>query len=257
MSAKKIEQFICRSDNFGILIHDPESRATIAIDAPDAYAMALVLEAHDWQLTDILLTHHHEDHVAGVEALRLRYPTKLWGHEKDAHRLPRLDHVVQAGQEFSLAGEIVQVIATPGHTSGQVAYYFPGLEALFAADCLFSLGCGRLFEGTAEDMWPALDHLRKLPGDTKLYCGHEYTQANAKFALHVEPGNQALQKRAKEVEALRQADLVTLPSLLSDECAQNPFLRPESPEIRKYFGLENADNVAVFKALRDAKDQFR
>ena len=257
MTGKIIEQFICRTDNFGILIHDPQTGSTIAIDAPEAYPMALILEERGWQLTDLLLTHHHEDHVAGVEALRLRYPVKLWGHAADAHRLPRLDHQFHAGDALQIAGERIEVIATPGHTSGQVAFYFPGLQSLFAADCLFSLGCGRLFEGTAEDMWPALDHLRQLPGDTDLYCGHEYSDANARFALSVEPGNQALQARAAEISALRAQGKPTLPVKLSNEYAQNPFLRPESAEIRKNLQLENADNVSVFKALRAAKDQFR
>ncbi|MDP4823095.1 MAG: hydroxyacylglutathione hydrolase [Aestuariivirgaceae bacterium] len=256
MSAKIIHSFTCRSDNFAVFIHDPQTGLTAAIDAPDAKAMEAELDRLGWRLSHILITHHHEDHVAGVEALRARFPCQVIGHAADRHRLPPLDLEVQPDQALTVMGEDAHIIATPGHTSGQIAYYFPGLRALFAADCLFSLGCGRLFEGTASQMWAALDRLRKLPGDTALYCGHEYTQANAKFALSVEPGNPALQARAKQVHELRARGEITLPSMLADECATNPFLRPESPEIRAHFGLETAGNEQVFAALRQAKDRF-
>lgn len=257
MSANIIRQFICRSDNFAVLIHDAQTGLTAAIDAPDANAIEAELNRLGWQLSHVLITHHHEDHIAGVEALRARFACQVWGHGADRHRLPRLDRELRDGEAFSLLGEEVHVIATPGHTSGQVAYYFAELRALFAADCLFSLGCGRIFEGTAGQMWAALDRLRKLPGNTALYCGHEYTEANARFALSVEPGNQALQNRAREVAALRAKGEFTLPSAMADECATNPFLRPESPELRAHFGLANASNEDVFAALRQAKDHFR
>lgn len=257
MGAKVIHQFICRSDNFAVLIHDPETGLTAAIDAPDGAAIEAELKRLGWRLSHLLITHHHEDHISGVEALRARFGCEVWGHGADRQRLPRLDRELRDGETFSLLGEEVHVIATPGHTLGQIAYHFPGLHALFAADCLFSLGCGRLFEGTPAQMWRALDHLRKLPGDTALYCGHEYTEANARFALSVEPGNAALQKRAQEVAALRAKGELTLPSAMADECATNPFLRPESLEIRAHFGMANASNEDVFAALRQAKDHFR
>ena len=257
MSAKIIHAFICRNDNFAVLIHDPETGLTAAIDAPDGAAIAGELDRLGWRLSHLLITHHHEDHIAGVVPLRARFACEVWGHAADRHRLPGLDREVQDGEVFGLLNEEVHVIATPGHTSGQIAYYFPGLGAVFAADCLFSLGCGRIFEGTARQMWQALDRLRKLPGNTALYCGHEYTQANARFALSVEPGNQALQKRAREVDALRAKGEFTLPAVMADECAANPFLRPESPEIRAHFGLEHASDAEVFAALRQAKDHFR
>ena len=257
MSAKIIRQFICRSDNFAVLIHDPETGLTAAIDAPDGPAIATELDRLGWRLSHLLITHHHEDHIAGVEELRARFSCKVMGPAADRQRLPRLDRHLQDREVITLLGEEVHVIATPGHTSGQIAYHFPGLPALFAADCLFSLGCGRIFEGTARQMWEALDRLRKLPGNTALYCGHEYTEANVRFALSVEPGNQALQKRAREVSALRAKDEFTLPSAMADELAANPFLRPESPEIRAHFGLAHASNEEVFAALRQAKDHFR
>lgn len=256
MATKLIHQFICRSDNFAVFIHDPQTGQTACVDAPDAAAMQSELDRLGWQLSHLLITHHHEDHIAGVEALRARHGCEVIGHDADAHRLPRLDRKVAAGSRFELMGEAVDVIATPGHTVGQVAYHFPGLKALFAADCLFSLGCGRLFEGTAAEMWAALDQLRRLPGDTALYCGHEYTQANARFALSVEPGNAALQTRAREVEELRREGLPTLPVKLALECQTNPFLRPESAEIRKHLGLDAASHADVFTALRKAKDNF-
>lgn len=257
MTGKIIHQFICRSDNFGILIHDAGTGATLAVDAPEAGAIEAELAAHGWRLTDILLTHHHEDHVAGVEALRKRHGARVTGHRADAHRLPRLDAETWPGHDLKIIGEPVQVIATPGHTSGQLAYFFPGLMALFAGDCLFSLGCGRLFEGAPPEMWQALERLRSLPPETMLYCGHEYTQANARFALSVEPGNAALQKRAREVEELRAQGKTTLPVRMREECAANPFLRPESAEIRAHFNLADASNAEVFAALRAAKDHFR
>jgi hydroxyacylglutathione hydrolase len=257
MSAKIIRQFICRSDNFAVLIHDPETGLTAAIDAPDGPAIAAELDRLGWRLSHLLLTHHHEDHIAGVEELRARFACEVWGHAADRHRLPKLDRELHEGKAITVLGEEVHIIATPGHTSGQVAYHFPGLPALFAADCLFSLGCGRIFEGTPAQMWAALDRLRKLPSNTALYCGHEYTQANARFALSVEPGNPALQSRAAEVAALRAKGAFTLPSLMADECAANPFLRPESAEIRAHFGLPDAPNEEVFAALRQAKDHFR
>jgi hydroxyacylglutathione hydrolase len=257
MSAKVIHSFICRSDNFAVLLHDPETGLTAAIDAPDGPAITAELTKLGWRLSHLLITHHHEDHIAGVEDLRARFSCEVIGHEADRHRLPKLDHEVHDGQTITLLGEDVRIMATPGHTSGQIAYHLPGLPALFAADCLFSLGCGRLFEGTPAQMWAALDRLRKLPGNTALYCGHEYTEANARFALSVEPGNEALQKRAREVAALRARGDFTLPSTMADECATNPFLRPESPEIRAHFGLTYTSNEEVFAALRQAKDHFR
>ena len=257
MGAKIIHQFICRSDNFAVLIHDPKTGLTAAIDAPDGSAIEAELKRLGWRLSHLLITHHHEDHIAGVEALRARFGCEVWGHAADRHRLPKLERELRDGEVFSVLGEEVHVIATPGHTSGQIAYHFPGLAALFAADCLFSLGCGRIFEGTARQMWAALDRLRKLPGNTALYCGHEYTEANARFALSVEPGNEVLQKRVLEVAALRARGEFTLPSAMADECATNPFLRTESPEIRAHFGLADAGNEEVFAALRQAKDHFR
>jgi hydroxyacylglutathione hydrolase len=257
MTAKIIHQFLCREDNFGVFIHDPATGLTAAIDAPDAVRMQAELDRLGWKLTHILITHHHEDHVAGVDPLRARYNCEVLGNLADQPRLPKLDRVFAANEALQVMGERMEVIATPGHTSGQVALYFPALKALFAADCLFSLGCGRIFEGTAEEMWVALDRLRQLPGDTQLYCGHEYTLSNARYALSVEPGNAALQKRAREVAELRAKGEVTLPVPLSLELATNPFLRPESAEIRATLGLGDAMNEQVFAALRFGKDHFR
>lgn len=257
MTVKTIRQFICREDNFAVLIHDSDTGETLSIDATDAEAIAQRLDAEGWKLSHILITHHHEDHVAGVDGLRARYGAQVIGNGADKARLPKLDREVEAGRDFTVMGETVQVIATPGHTTGQLAFYFPGLKAVFAADALFSLGCGRIFEGNAREMWPGIAKLRDLPGDTWLYCGHEYTQSNARFALSVEPSNAALVARAGQVSELRAKGLPTLPSLMRDECATNPFLRPQSPEIRAHYGLQKAEDWEVFGALRQGKDHFR
>ncbi|WP_448950876.1 hydroxyacylglutathione hydrolase [Labrys neptuniae] len=251
-----IELFLCRTDNFGVLLHDEASGRTAAIDAPEAAAIEAALQRRGWRLTDILVTHHHGDHVEGIEALKASYGCRVVAARADARRIPAVDVTVAEGESVEVGTLTAEIIDTPGHTVGHIAYWFKQEKLLFAADTLFSLGCGRLFEGTPADMWRSLQKLRALPDDTQLYCGHEYTLANARFALSVDPGNQDLVKRAAEVEAQRAAHRFTVPVLLGAEKRENPFLRADDAGIAKGLGLAGADAVTVFAELRERKNRF-
>jgi hydroxyacylglutathione hydrolase len=255
MSAE-IRQFICRRDNFGVLVHDPEAGLTLSIDAPEEAPILAALEREGWRLTHILTTHHHDDHVSANEALKARFGAEIIGPAGEAARIPGLDRSVRGGDRFALGAIDVEVIDTPGHTAGEISYHLPGEKALFAADALFSLGCGRLFEGDAAQMWESLQRLRALPDETLLYCGHEYTATNARFAVDVDPGNLLLQERVKEVEALRVEHRATLPVPLGREKRTNPFLRADDPELQAAFGMAGADPVAVFAALREKRNGY-
>ncbi|MCA3561371.1 MAG: hydroxyacylglutathione hydrolase [Aestuariivirga sp.] len=250
-------QFICRSDNYGLLLHDHKTRATAAIDAPDEAEIERQLEAKGWKLTHILTTHHHGDHVEGNLALQKRYGCSITGPRAEALKIPGIGHEVSGGDRFTWAGRDVRVMDCPGHTLGHIAYHMPAEEAVFAGDTLFSLGCGRVFEGTPEQMYHSVAQFAALPPATRLYCGHEYTQSNARFALTVEPGNLTLAQRAAEVEQLRAEGRMTCPSTIGGELSANPFLRTGSAEIRKTLGLEGASDAAVFAALRERKNSFR
>lgn len=252
-----VEQFPCRSDNFGVLIHDDATRLTAAIDAPEFAPIKERLDARGWTLDHILTTHHHQDHVEGNIALKSAYGARITAPAAEADRIPGVDTTVRGGDSFTFGDFAVDVIATPGHTMGQIAYYLPGARTVFVADALFSLGCGRIIEGTPADMWSALQSLAALPDDTVVYCGHEYTAANGRFALSVEPGNADLQARVREVAALVADGKPTLPTTIGREKAANPFLRPGSAEIRSRLGLQGAPDVDVFAELRRRKDSFR
>jgi hydroxyacylglutathione hydrolase len=254
MSAE-IELFLCHTDNFGVLIHDEATGRTAAIDAPDGETVRQALERREWRLTDLLVTHHHDDHIRGIDLLKDAYDCRVVAARADAHRIPRVDELVSEGDTVSVGSLRAEIIETPGHTVGHIAYYFPGEKLVFAGDTLFSLGCGRVFEGTMADMWGSLRKLRALPDDTRLHCGHEYTITNARFALTVDPDNAALRARAKEAEAQRAAHHFTLPVTLGAEKAENPFLRADDPGIARNLGLEGADPVAVFTELRERKNR--
>ncbi|MBS7697271.1 MULTISPECIES: hydroxyacylglutathione hydrolase [unclassified Chelatococcus] len=251
-----IEVFPCRSDNIGVLIHDPASGATAAIDAPEADPILEVLAARNWSLTDVLVTHKHADHVEGILPLKDRYDLTVTGPGAEADAIPGLDVAVHEGDVVKVGTLEAKVIATPGHTAGHIAYWFAKEEALFAGDTLFALGCGRLFENSPEEMWQSLQKLAALPDAARLYCGHEYTQSNARFALAVTPDDPALQKRAAAIDALRAAGKLTIPSTLGEEKATNPFLRANEPALAKAVGLENGRAAEVFAALRRWKDKF-
>ena len=251
-----IDVFMCRKDNYGYLLHDTVSGRTAAIDAPDADAIKSALAARGWKLTDILITHHHLDHVEGVPALVEAFGATVTGPRAEADKIKGLDVLVDPGDALIVGAVNLIVRGTPGHTLGHVVYHDPVGRHLFTADALFSLGVGRMFEGTPGPMWQGLLALRNLPDETLIYCGHEYTVANAKFALSVDPNNAALRIRAAEVEKARAAGRFTIPVSLGLEKRTNPFLRADAPELARAMGLPADDPVAVFAALRKAKDNF-
>ncbi|MCQ8783859.1 hydroxyacylglutathione hydrolase [Mangrovibrevibacter kandeliae] len=256
MSSIEIHQFTCRKDNFGVLVHDREHGTTLSIDAPEEAPILSALQEKGWGLDYILTTHHHGDHVEANEALKARFGAEIIGPGREQDRIPGLDRPV-VGDEHLILGEVlVETIDTPGHTIGEISYHMPLAQAVFTADALFSLGCGRLFEGTPQMLWDSLKRLRELPDETMLYCGHEYTATNARCALTIDPDNLLLRERATEVEHLRAAGKPTLPVRLGQEKKTNPFLRADDPDIAKAMGMEGADPVEVFAAMRKRRDSF-
>ena len=246
----------CLTDNYAFLLHDAEAGTTALIDAPEAGPIEAALAARGWRLTDILITHHHADHIDGVARLRALTGARVTGAAADAHRLPPLDNAVRGGDTLHIGSEIAQVIDVPGHTVGHIAYHLPGAAMVFTADSLMALGCGRLSEGTPDQMWQSLCRLAALPPQTLVCSGHEYTAANAKFAMTIEPGNPALISRATAVARARSADIPTVPSTLAVELATNPFLRAALPGVKALLGLERASDAESFAELRRRKDRF-
>lgn len=251
-----VHQFMCLSDNYGVLLHDPDTRRTATIDAPEAAPVLKALDDLGWELTDILVTHHHADHTQGIPALKARYPdARIVGPAKEASKIGVLD-VEVAEDDFVKVGTLkARVIEVPGHTLGHIAYFFEESELLFAGDTLFALGCGRPFEAPPQVLFHSLMKLARLPGSTAVYCGHEYTLSNARFALGVDGGNALLVERAKEIESRRQANAFTLPTTIAIECATNPFLRSEDRELKQAVGMPGADAVDVFAELRKRKNE--
>jgi hydroxyacylglutathione hydrolase len=251
-----IYMFPCLSDNYGFLIHDGDAGVTATIDTPSAEAILSALEHKGWKLTHILNTHHHADHAGGNLALKEATGCTIIGPRADAARIPGIDVQYGDGDRFSFGGHPVEVCDTPGHTIGHIVYYFPDDGVAFVGDTLFSLGCGRLFEGTPAQMWNSLQKLMRWPDETRLYCAHECTQANARFALSVEAGNPDLVERSRQVEELRGREEPTVPTTLGLEKATNPFLRPASAEIQAAVGCDGSDLVEVFARPRSLKDEF-
>ena len=257
MSKLQIHQFPCLGDNYGVLVHDDASGMTASIDAPDGQAVLDALTKTGWKLTHILVTHHHADHTQGIGALISAYgDCKVIGPTETMSKVPSIQLGVGDGDEIMFAGQSVQVIATPGHTLDMINFYFPEQGVVFTGDTLFAMGCGRVFEGDPAMMWASLEKLMKLPADTVIYCGHEYTLANANFAMSVDGGNPALQARVEEVKALREKGEPTLPTNMQLELDTNPFLRAADAGIRKNLGMENARDGEVFAEIRGRKDNF-
>ena len=246
--------FPCLSDNYGVLIHDPESEQTASIDAPDADAVIAALEEKGWSLTHILCTHHHADHTQGIAALKKKYECTVIGPRGESERATDLDVIVGEGDTIAIGGDMATIFETPGHTLDHIAYWFKENGLLFAGDTLFAMGCGRVFEGTYDQMWSSLSKLAELPPETRVYCGHEYTLSNARFAVTVDPSNEALAERLTEVEALREEGKPTIPTTIEKELATNPFLRATEPSLQASLGMEGADPSAVFAEVRRRKD---
>lgn len=253
--AAQTHLFLCLKDNYGVLLHDPASGATAAIDAPEAAPVEAALKTTGWRLTDILVTHHHADHTDGIPALKERYKCRVVAPAGEAARIPQVDETVRENDTVRVGGLEARVIETPGHTAGHISYFLPADQIAFVGDTLFSIGCGRVIEGTPEMMWQSLLKLRALPDDTRLYCGHEYTQANIRFAKSIEPANAALTARATEVDRLIAARQPTVPSLLRAEKAANPFLRADLPEVAKSVGLAGEPAWKVFAEIRERKNR--
>jgi hydroxyacylglutathione hydrolase len=232
MSRLEIYQFPTRSDNYGVLVHDPASGATAAIDAPDAEELLAALHQTGWTLSHVLTTHHHHDHTAGNTAVKQATGCTIVGAAKEASSIPDIDVEVKEGDTVEIGNALARVIETPGHTKGHISYHFPDDDVVFVGDTLFSVGCGKLLEGDAKTMWSSLTKLANLPPKTKLYCGHEYTDNNCRFALTVEPEYDALRARAAEVADLAEAGEPALPTTIALELATNPFLRPSSRDIQ-------------------------
>jgi len=256
MASLQIEMFPCLQDNYGFLLHDPASGLTAAVDTPEVAPIEAALARHGWQLDYILNTHHHHDHAGGNLALKERTGCTIVGAASDAARIPGIDIQLTEGDVFELGECRAVILDTPGHTIGHIIYHFPDERVAFVGDTLFALGCGRLFEGTPEQMWDSLQKISALPDETRLYCAHEYTQANARFARALEPDNQALISRCTEIDRLRAAGQPTVPTTVSLEKATNPFLRPGSPLLRATLAMPEASPVDVFAETRRRKDRF-
>lgn len=254
--AAETHLFMCLKDNFGVLLHDPATGATAAIDAPEAAPVEAALKAKGWKLTDILVTHHHADHTDGIVELKNRYKCRVVAPKAEAQKIPAVDETVKEGDKVTVGKLTANVIETPGHTSGHITYWFHADKLAFAGDTLFSIGCGRVIEGTPEMMWNSLLKLRDLPGDTRVYCGHEYTLANIKFAQTIEPNNTALQARAKQAAEQIAAGRMTVPTTIDEEKAANVFLRADVPAVAAAVGLAGKPAAQVFTEVRARKNKF-
>lgn len=251
MSKVEISQFIAGQDNYCVLIHDPDTGTTVSIDAPDATVIKHALDQHGWKLTHLLITHHHGDHTAGIVELKRDYECEVIGPAGEASKIPALDRTVREGDIVEAGPFAFRVLETPGHTLGHITYHEPSLQRAFVGDTLFAMGCGRVIEGDYEMMWNSLSKLAALPEETLLYCGHNYTASNARFALSIEPTNMELQLRARAAAA---GD-AQVPSRLSDELATNPFLRAGNASIRQALGMTGAPAWKVFGEVRDRKNR--
>ncbi|MGR3713294.1 MAG: hydroxyacylglutathione hydrolase [Shimia sp.] len=246
----------CLSDNYAFLIHDDQSGETALVDAPEAGPILAALTDLGWTLSHVLLTHHHWDHVDGLADVLAAHPAKVVGATADASRLPPLDLQLAEGDTVTIGGEDAQVIDVSGHTMGHIAFYFPDTAAVFTADSLMALGCGRLFEGPPEVMFDSLAKLAALPAETTVCSGHEYTEANARFAVTIDPDNTALADRVAQIRIARAQGEPTVPSTLAEELATNPFLRGHDPSIQATLGMQGAEPVEVFAEIRQRKDNF-
>lgn len=246
----------CRADNYAYLVRDRAAGKVALVDAPAVDPIVAALGARGWGLDQIWITHHHGDHIEGVDALRERYGAKVAGHVKDRARLPKLDLELSEGETVTLGETVARVIDVSGHTIGHIAFVIDADRAAFTADSLMALGCGRVIEGTHAMMWKSLSKLMALPRDTRIYSGHNYGQANGRFALSIEPDNADLKARIERIKAADAAGKPIVPVTLAEELATNPFLRATEPSVKAAVGLRGADDAAVFAEVRRRKDNF-
>ncbi|CAA2988597.1 probable hydroxyacylglutathione hydrolase 2, chloroplastic [Olea europaea subsp. europaea] len=256
-STLQIELVPCLKDKYAYLLHDMDTGTVGVVDPSEAVPVIDVLNRKNWNLTYILNTHHHFDHTGGNMELKERYGAKVIGSGVDKDRIPGIDIALNDGDKWMFASHEVLVMATPGHTRGHISFHFPGSKSIFTGDTLFNLSCGKLFEGTPQQMLSSLRKITSLPDDTNIYCGHEYTLSNSKFALSVEPGNEELQSYAAQVAHLSSKGLPTIPTSLRKEKSCNPFLRTSSKVIRKSLNIpDSADDSEALGIIRKAKDNF-
>jgi hydroxyacylglutathione hydrolase len=253
----EIVRVACLADNYVWLLLEPGQGAVAVVDPADPRPVRAALDARGWRPTHVLNTHHHADHVGGNLDLKAAYGCTIVGPRADRARIPGIDVALGDGDVLEFGDAHAAVLDVPGHTRGHVAFWFAQDRALFCGDTLFALGCGRMFEGTAPQMWASLAKLRALPDDTLVHCAHEYTQSNARFARHVDPANPELAARSAAVDAARARGEATVPSLLGVEKRTNPFLRADDPGLANAHGLDAGDPAAVFGFLRRSKDLFR
>lgn len=256
MAALEIEIIPALSDNYVYLVREPDSGVVAVIDPAEAEPVERALAAKGWTLTHILNTHHHNDHIGGNAALVKAHGATLIGPRAETGRIPGMDVTVGEGDTVALGDQTATVYETPGHTSGHISFHFPDSAALFCGDTLFAVGCGRMFEGTPEQFWASLEKLRGLPDDTRIYCGHEYTQSNARFARSVLPDSEALRTRAEAIDRLRAGGRRTIPSTIGEEKRTNPFLMADDPAFATSIGQAGAPPSAVFAETRRRKDSF-
>ncbi|MFN4090973.1 MAG: hydroxyacylglutathione hydrolase [Alphaproteobacteria bacterium] len=256
MARFEIEIVPALSDNYVYIAHDPDTGATAVVDPAEAQPVLDALARRGWTLTHILNTHHHSDHTAGNLELKERFGVPIIGPTADAARIPGIDVGVGEGDTCTVGSQTAEVFETPGHTTGHIAFWFADSDALFCGDTIFALGCGRMFEGNPPGFWASLTKLRALPDSAQVYCGHEYTQSNARFAVTVDPENAELAARARQIDALRAEKRRTVPSSLGEEKRTNPFLRADIAAVQAAVGLPGGDPVAVFAEIRKRKDIF-
>ena len=252
----KIEIIPCLNDNYSYLIHDEISNTVAIVDPSEFIPCDSIISKNYKKLDFILNTHHHYDHVGGNEELKKKYNSKVLGFENDKNRIPQIDTVLKDNQEFKIGTLNFTTIFIPGHTRGHVAFYFKKERVVFSGDTLFSLGCGRVFEGTYKQMFQSLNKLKNLPGETKVYCGHEYTFKNLEFCLKFNPNNDFLKKKKNDIKLSLKNKKPTIPSTIADEIKANIFFRVNDPDIKKAINLENSPDIEIFTKLRDLKDNF-
>jgi hydroxyacylglutathione hydrolase len=248
--------FLCRTDNIGVLIHDEATGSTACVDVPDAPAVERALREKNWRLTHIIVTHRHFDHIEGIPPLKAKTGARVIAPKKAAAEVPDADELVAEGDKVKIGQLTASVLETPGHCADHISYWFQKENALFAGDTIFTMGCGRISEATPSVLWSSLQRIVGLPNETRIWSGHEYTLANAKFALSVDGANSSLKTRAAKIEKLRAANELTVPTTLAEEKATNPFLRAGDPQVQKAVGMAGADASAVFAELRERKNRF-
>src|SRR3954464_5198755 len=254
--AADLHLFPCLKDNYGVLIHDPVTGKTGGIDAPEAAPVEAALKATGWRLTRVVVPPHHGDHTAGIPDLKQKHGCRVVAPRKEAAKIQNIDVTVREGDIVQVGSMVGRVIETPGHTAGHISYWFKQDKLAFVGDTLFSVGCGRIIEGTPEMMWQSLLKIRNLPADTQLFCGHEYTAANVHFALSIEPKNPALRARAEEVVRLTEQKRPTIPTTIQQEKSYNPFLRADLHSVAGAIDMEDSAPVQVFATVRARKDKF-